>query len=61
MATVHLERDEWWPVFIITEKNYGEDVEMPDELRDRLRASMKEFAAVQNEVSKLWDEQHGRP
>lgn len=56
---VGIERDEWYPVYTISEKieSYQDYmVVVPQELVDRYKAVREEFRKVQNELSKLYEE-----
>jgi hypothetical protein len=53
---VQLYRDELYPVYYLGE-DYGLDVDLPEELIERLQVTEKEFDAVQEQVHLLYKEQ----
>jgi hypothetical protein len=50
---VEIEKDEWWPVFVITRDPAG-TIEIPDDLFDRYQAADAAFKAVQDELRDLY-------
>ena len=54
---VHIERDEWWPIFFpVKEKSTDlRTIEMPDELVERYKKANAEFSKVQKLLRQYYD------
>ena len=57
--TVHIERDEWYPVYIMLPERPGWDAEVvttvPVELYERYERLLAEFTDVQDEIEKIFN------
>lgn len=54
---VHLTWDDW---YLAAECNWGEAVEVPDELLERWRRVGTEFCELQDQIHALWRSRHDR-
>jgi len=55
IVTRYIDEDEWWPVFSLTEGNWGKEVHVPITLVERYDAAYKEFRAVQDILRKFYE------
>ena len=57
--TVHIERDEWYPVYIMFSERPGWDGEVitsvPVELYERYERLLADFTDVQDEIEKIFN------
>jgi hypothetical protein len=50
---VRLVKDEWWPVYKVTDGHCDVEVDLPEALIERLDSTLRAFAAVQDEVDQI--------
>lgn len=57
----YMDKDEWWPVYSITDSSdyFGvmDEVEVPEQLIQEYRDALKVFSETQGKLIKVWQEQ----
>lgn len=57
----YMDKDEWWPVYSITDSSdyfrVMDEVDVPEQLIQEYRDALKVFSETQGKLIKVWQEQ----
>lgn len=59
MIKVYMYEGEWWPVYELHEEEWGDEIEIPEELLKRYQTYRRGFEEVQEELAKYRDKRQG--